>query len=567
MNKSARLFILPVLLSLCMSIAHADAYDARPKLVIVLVFDQFRGDYLDRYRALFKAKNGWNLFLQQGAHFTDCYYDYANLVTAAGHASIGTGAYTDGHQIPLNEWYERSPDGKLRQVSSVADDRYKLVGAPPGTKDLTGASAHREMATTLGDELVLATQGRARVYGVSMKDRAAILTSGHATNGAFWIDHESGQWVTSTYWMQRLPEWATKFNAGSHAADARTKAHALSGNFYETVGRTAASVQYQLDFAETLIDAEQLGKNPAGVTDMITISISSTDINGHASGPDDPSQKALIVDSDVLLDSFFTHLDRTIGLHNILIAVTGDHGVATSQEAGDASHMPVLDFPAESFTKPLEVMLESKFPLKGQETYILQMDNPYLLLNREAFEAAGLSEETAENTTAGMLKQVFTSLSASKDTKGHAEPPVLTHVYTSKQMRDGSLPETQYSRLIAHSYSPNVGWALHLNFGPYQFPWKGSGTTHFSANSYDRHVPLEFFGEPFVPGTYRTMVAPVDIAATFASLLRINRPSAAVGRALTEALRTEPSASKYLRNTDDVKLITHRRSTRNDHTK
>jgi predicted AlkP superfamily pyrophosphatase or phosphodiesterase len=121
------------------------------------VFDQFRGDYLDRYRAEFKAKNGWNLFLKQGAHFTDCYYDYANLVTAAGHATIGTGAYTDGHQIPLNEWYERSPDGTLRQVSSVADDRYKLVGAPASTKDLTGASAHREMATTLGDELVLAT--------------------------------------------------------------------------------------------------------------------------------------------------------------------------------------------------------------------------------------------------------------------------------------------------------------------------------------------------------------------------------------------------------------------------
>jgi hypothetical protein len=111
----------------------------------------------------FKAKNGWNLFLKQGAHFTDCYYDYANLVTAAGHATIGTGAYTDGHGIPLNEWYEPGPDGEPRQVSSVADDRYTFVGAPAGTRDLTGASAHREMATTLGDELVLATGGRARV--------------------------------------------------------------------------------------------------------------------------------------------------------------------------------------------------------------------------------------------------------------------------------------------------------------------------------------------------------------------------------------------------------------------
>jgi arylsulfatase A-like enzyme len=545
MQKLKYLVVSLALLSLYIPTARADAYDASPKLVIILVFDQFRGDFLDRYSAQFKARYGWNLFFKQGAHFTDCYYDYANLVTAAGHATIGTGAYTDSHQIPLNEWYERSSDGTLRQVSSVADDRYKLVGAPQGTKDLTGASAHREMATTLGDELVLATQGRARVYGVSMKDRAAILTSGHATNGAFWVDHETGQWVTSSYWMKELPQWAKDFNNGNHAAEARAKSHVREGSFYEMVGRTAASVQYQLDFAQTLIDAEKLGKNPAGVTDMITISISSTDINGHAFGPDDPSQEALIVQSDTLLDAFFTHLDQTIGLRNILIAVTGDHGVATSQKAGDAARMPVLEFPPELFTKPLETMLEAKYPLKGEEAYILQMDNPYLLLNREAFEAAGLSEEEAEDTTATMLKQIFASFRDSKEMEGRREPPVLTHVYTSKQMREGSMPDTQYSRLIAHSYSPNVGWALHINFAPYQFPWRGGGTTHFSANSYDRHVPLELFGEPFVPGTYHGMVSPVDIAATFASLLRINRPSAAVGRTLTEALRTEAATSRW----------------------
>jgi arylsulfatase A-like enzyme len=553
MKKLKHLFAVLTLLSFCTSGARGDAYDAQPKLVIILVFDQFRGDYLDRYRAEFKEKNGWNLFLKQGAHFTDCYYDYANLVTAAGHATIGTGAYTDAHQIPLNEWYEQSSDGTTRQVSSVADDRYTLVGAPAGTKDLEGASAHREMSSTLGDELVLATQGRARVYGVSMKDRAAILTSGHATNGAFWIDHDTGQWVTSTYWMKDLPQWAKDFNGGNHAADARTKSHMPKGSFYEMVGRTAASVQYQLDFAQALVDAERLGKNPANVTDMITISISSTDINGHAFGPDDPSQEALIVQSDSLLDAFFSHLDQTIGLKNILVAVTGDHGVATSQKAGDADRMPVLDFPAELFTKPLETLLEAKYPLKGKGAYILQMDNPYLLLNRKAFEAASLSEETAENTTVLLLKEVFEKFSELKEAEGRRDPPVLTHVYTSIQMREGLLPDTQYSRLIAHSYSPNVGWALHINFGPYQFPWKGSGTTHFSANSYDRHVPLGFFGEPFVPGTYHSMVAPVDIVATFASLLRINRPSAAVGRTLTEALKTEQPGSSWVIDSKEAK--------------
>lgn len=305
--------VLLTVAGLCGPELRADAYDAQPKLVVVLVFDQFRGDYLDRYRADFKSKNGWNLFLKQGAHFTDCYYDYANLVTAAGHSTIGTGAYTDGHQISLNEWYEPGPDGKLRQISSVADDRYKLVGAPAGTKDLTGASAHREMATTLGDELVLATGGRARVYGVSMKDRAAILTSGHATKGAFWIDHDTGTWVTSTYWMTQLPAWAAEFNASGRAERARKESAVDDGSFYEKVGKSAASVSYQLDFAKALIVGEKLGRNPDGVTDMITISVSSTDINGHAFGPDDPSPRELIVQSDMLLDLFFTFRTRRSG--------------------------------------------------------------------------------------------------------------------------------------------------------------------------------------------------------------------------------------------------------------
>jgi hypothetical protein len=551
MRIVARLFafltvVLPCALGFC-----ADAYDAKPKLVVVLVFDQFRGDYLDRYRSEFKAKNGWNLFLKQGVHFTDCYYDYANLVTAAGHSTIGTGAYTDGHGIPLNEWYEPGPDGKLRQVSSVADDRYKLVGAPAGTKDLIGASAHREIASTLGDELVLATGGRARVYGVSMKDRAAILTSGHATKGAFWIDHDTGTWMTSTYWMTQLPGWAVEFNASKRAEKAREESGIPQGSFYERVGRSAASVSYQLDFAKALIVGEKLGQNPYDVTDMITISVSSTDINGHAFGPDDPSQHKLIVQSDALLDEFFTFLDKTIGLANVMVAMTGDHGVATSQKAADAMGMPVLDFPPSEFTKPLEAMLEAKYPSKGTGAYVLQMDNPYLLLNRQAFEAAGIGEEEAENTTKAMVEQIFAGFvhqGGGPVTTRQKEPPAVTHIYTSKQMREGNLPDTQYGRLVAHSFSPYVGWALHLNFGPYQFPWNGSGTTHFSANSYDRHVPLELFGAAFVPGTYHGVVAPVDIAATFASLLRINRPSAAVGRVLTEAMKPEGADSTWVHN-------------------
>jgi len=157
-----------------------------------------------------------------------------------------------------------------------------------------------------------------------------------------------------------------------------------------------------------------------------------------------------------------------------------------------------------------------------------------------------------------MVEQIFAGFGRVGDSATigrQKEPAVVTHIFTSKQMREGNLPDTQYGRLIAHSFSPNVGWALHLNFGPYQFPWNGSGATHFSANSYDRHVPLEFFGAAFVPGTYHGVVAPVDIAATFASLLRINRPSAAVGRVLTEAMRPEGPDSTWVRDDKPVGAV------------
>src|SRR5258705_7334847 len=155
--------------------AHADAYHAKPKLVVILVIDQFRGDYLDRYRDDFKTTNGFNLFLKRGAYFTDCYYDYANTMTAPGHSTIGTGAYTNGHGIALNQWWDLKRSTS-HAVSSVEDEHYAIVG-DPGSTDV-GASPRNELASTLGDEVVLATSGRSKLFGVSLKDRAAILTSG-----------------------------------------------------------------------------------------------------------------------------------------------------------------------------------------------------------------------------------------------------------------------------------------------------------------------------------------------------------------------------------------------------
>jgi hypothetical protein len=203
--------------------ASAQAYVGKPKLVVIVVIDQFRGDYLNREQPQFKGR-GFNLFMKQGAWFTDCYYDYANTKTAPGHATLGTGAYSDGHGIDSNEWWDagRSWDS---QITSVQDERYQLVDLPhdsipanqPGapdwaTKWVVGASPLNLRATTLGDELRLATQGSSRVFSVSLKDRASILPAGQSANGAYWIDPASGHFTTSTYYMEHLPGWATAFN-------------------------------------------------------------------------------------------------------------------------------------------------------------------------------------------------------------------------------------------------------------------------------------------------------------------------------------------------------------------
>src|ERR1700735_4159597 len=210
-------------------------------------------------------------------------------MTAPAPPPTDTGAYTNGHGISLNEWWDLKRS-TTHPVTSVEDERYAVVGDPESTEP--GASPRNEMASTLGDEVVLATGGRAKLFGVSLKDRAAILTSGHASKGAFWLDHKTGKFVTSTYWETELPEWAQAFNASGRAARAETGAGAKPGNFYEDVGRSPASVSYLLDFAEALVAGEQMGRHD--VTDVLTISISSTDILGHEVGPDSMEMRSMM---------------------------------------------------------------------------------------------------------------------------------------------------------------------------------------------------------------------------------------------------------------------------------
>ncbi len=543
------LFALLLPLSYTASCAAA-AYDAHPKLVVILVIDQFREDYLERYRADFKGL-GFNLFLDHGAYFPDCYFDYANLVTAAGHSTIGTGAYTDGHGIASNAWWDLSRNTK-RPITSVEDPRYSLVGLSNGAT-LEGASPRNLLATTVGDEVRLATMGEAKLFGVSLKDRAAILTAGHSANGAFWLDPQSGAFITSTYYMPSLPDWATAFNQSDRAAQARTEAGVASNApFFSKVGPTDAAIKYELDFAQALIQGEQLGAG--NVTDVLTISISSTDILGHKVGPDSPDQRQLVDQLDGNLDDFFRWLDHNVpgGLHNVWIALSADHGVAPVPTVAQLLGIPAATIDLKALIAALNKSMNDRFSPGQQLAYLLpHQELPYVALNTPTFERAGVNEVEAERAIQESIPAAMASLlpassnqpdSAVKPSTGRVPPePKIFRSFTRLQMASlqPGLPPTDFGRLIAHSYSPNGGWYVMLVPDAYQMQSLAGGTTHYSPYSYDRHVPLAFYGDVFTPGVYRGRVQPVDLAATLAALLGVNQPSASVGHILTQAIHPQ----------------------------
>lgn len=513
--------------------AFASAYNARPKLVVVIVIDQFRGDYLERYRDQF-GDGGFRVFLDRGAYFTDCNYDYANTRTAPGHATLFTGSYTSGHGIVANAWWDPQ---KKKRVTSVEDDTQKLVGA--GTTG-PGASPHNLMSDSLGDELKLATGGKARVFAVSLKDRAAVLPAGFSGDAAYWIDPKNGDWITSTYYRPELPEWVRNFNGrspserraekylnrewkdsdgtvlGSTAPRGGKNKDGEPASFYEVVGSTPFANDYQLEFAKELVLYEKLGAGPA--TDLLVISLSANDILGHQVGPDSQQMRSMALELDRSLAEFFDFLGHQIGMANVWMALSADHGIAPLPDYAKTLRLPAANLDAKAVRAQINSRLSNKYAKNAD--YVLELDYPLAWLNEEAF--AGLPsrrrESDAEADAGEAMKQVG-----------------LAGYFTKSQMARGEIPATEIGRRYANSYSPEGGWyvmgvPIPFNVGTTK------GTDHATPFSYDTHVPLAFYGLAFQTGIYRTHAEPVDLAVTLASLLGINAPAKATGRVLSEAL-------------------------------
>jgi predicted AlkP superfamily pyrophosphatase or phosphodiesterase len=536
---------------------------ARPRLVVVISIDQFRADYLTRFADLYlparsgSKVGGFRYLMELGAYETDAHHDHYPLFTGPGHSVQLTGAPPYESGIVGNSWYDRELE---RTRYCVEDPASPLVGAPaPAGGTATGISPAMLRVSTLGDELKMATGGRAKVWGLAFKDRAAVLLAGRLADGVLWLDDESGRWVSSRFYRPdgTLPGWVERWNAGRKidtwfgkewkpsvppAAFARLWTpgsryaedpyalgtgfpHEIKGglpvpgrDFYRAFATTPFGNDYVLASARELIAEEKLGQD--AIPDLLAINLSSNDYAGHAFGPDSPEVLDMSVRTDHALAGFFGFLEHAVpgGLAAVTLVVTADHGVAPIPGALKAAGFLAGAYDEAALRKAADQALVTALG-PGEWSSALVESNFYL--NLPALAAHGVARERAGEAAAAALAQV----------------PGIYAAYTRGQILTGRLPATEIARRVARSFHPKVSGDVVLVADPYWVPGRLTGTTHGTPYVYDTTVPILLGGFGIRPGRYRERSSTLDIAPTLAQLLGILPPSGSEGRVLTGALR------------------------------
>ena len=509
----------------------------RPKLVVVLVIDQFRYDYLMRFRPYF-GQGGFNRLLDGGAVYTDCRYDYATTMTGPGHATLLTGTYPWAHGIIANDWYDRD---QKREVYCVEDLSTRLVANRERASASPGFSPRNLTASTLGDELRLATNFRAKAVSISLKDRAAVLMGGHTPSAAYWYDVGSGRFVTSTYYMPTLPAWVDEFNqqtptkeycgqkwqalAETPGAEGKvlSEFEASSGEpcpdpkFLGWLDNTPYMNQIELAFASQAIRSERLGQGTE--TDLLTLSLSVNDYVGHRFGPYSDEVADTTLRTDRYLALFFDDLDKIVGLDNVWIAFTADHGAAPSPAFVQEHKLGLGMAQPAAIRSVVEKALTQAF---GPGLWVEDEDEAYIFLNRETLKKRNVAEAKAEEVA----------------TQAAASQADVAAAFTRTQFLTGSLPNSPIARKAANSFNSKRSGNVFLVFMPYAVPsTSATGTTHGTPWNYDAQVPLIFWGSAFKPGFYANACQPVDLAATLAALLGLTQPSGAQGTPLASSFK------------------------------
>jgi predicted AlkP superfamily pyrophosphatase or phosphodiesterase len=521
----------------------------RPKLVVGIVVDQMRQEYLYRFHSKF-GEGGFKRLMNDGFVLKNAHYNYVPTYTGPGHASVYTGTTPAVHGIIGNEFYDKTTK---TMVNCVADAAYTPVGNVNGNGDVAPT---RLLTTTITDELKLFTQKRSKVFSVSVKDRGAVLPGGHMANGAFWYDGLSGKFISSTYYMSQLPDWLTRFNNLNLAdqylsqewrtllpidqyiesgpddtpyerkwkgKDKSTfpynlkELRAANGNF-ELLTSTPFANDLLTELAKTAITSEKMGKGT--VTDFFCVSYSTTDIVGHATGPESVELEDVYLRLDKNLADLFKTIDQQVGSGNYVVFLTADHGVNDVPQYLKDNRIPAGYFNQNNAAAQLKEYLNAMYP--GREL-IANMSNEQIFLNQEAFQGAPKTSGLDMFIVSEVIGKFLMTLDG------------VANYYTEGVIRQARYDEGGTKGMVTRGFHPKRSGDIAVVLEPGWFV-SGSiqGTTHGSPYSYDTNVPIIFYGKGIKKGFSARYHPITDIAPTLSVLLNIKFPNGCTGQPVAE---------------------------------
>lgn len=521
----------------------------RPKLVVGIIVDQMRQEYLYRFSNKF-SEGGFKRMMNEGFMLQNAHYNYVPTVTAAGHTSVYTGTTPANHGIIGNDWFDKELKAN---VYCAGDDRYSTVGTT--SVEDGKMSPHRMLTTTITDELKLSTQKKAKVIGVSIKDRGAILPAGHMADAAYWFDENVGKFISSTFYMKELPAWVENFNKRNlpdkylsqvwnplypieqyveSSADDTPYEGKLGGKVkptfpydlpamfkakgYDILSYTPFSNDYLTEMAKAAIDGEKLGSDEW--TDFLCVSYSAPDKLGHAVGPNAIEQEDIYLRLDRSLADLFKKLDETAGKGNYIVFLSADHAVAENPQYLVDSKVPAGFMRYSNLKARLNPFLQQYFPGKDVIQTIM---NEQVYFNHDAF--------SSDPKTGGMDMLIATELTVNflLQEKG------VANAFPKSLLRQGAFNETGPKGMAIRGFNAKRSGDITIILEPGWYE-SGSivGTTHGSSYTYDTHVPVLFFGKGIKHGTSVLPHTITDIAPTLSVLLQIKFPSGCTGQPIAE---------------------------------
>lgn len=518
---------------------------ARPKLVVGIVVDQMRWDYLYRYANRYGA-GGFNRMLAEGFTCENTQIPYIPTVTAAGHTGIYTGSVPSVHGIAGNEFIIQATG---KSLYCTEDSTVKTVGSTSNAGQMSPVNL---LSSTITDELKLATNFRSKVIGIALKDRGGILPAGHTANAAYWYDDLTGNWITSTFYMNNLPTWVNNFNSQKFAekyikqdwntlypiatytqstADDTPYEGKLKGEekpvfphltskmlngSYSAIRNTPYGNTITLDFAKEALKNEQLGKGSQ--TDFLAVSLSSTDYIGHQYGINAIEIEDTYLRLDKDLEDFFNTLDATVGKGEYTVFLSADHGAAHNPLFLTDHKIPAGLWPTATILKALNVELEKEFK---QPNIALSFSNYQVTFKNTLIEAKQLDFDKIKDFSIKFLNK----------------QDGVAYAIDMEKAATAPIPDVIKTRVI-NGYNRERSGAIQILLKPGLFSGYGkTGTTHGTWNPYDTHIPLVFMGWGIKHGSLNRQTTMADIAPTLAALLHIQEPNGSIGFPIEEVLK------------------------------